>query len=614
MCGIAGIISANNALTNYIEDLTNIVQHRGPDGAGVYKDEQVAFGHRRLSILDLSELGKQPMHYLDRYVITYNGEVYNYIEIREVLEKGGYNFVSHSDTEVIVAAYAEWGEKCLEKLNGMFSFAIHDRKLNTVFCARDRFGVKPFYYYANKEAFVFGSEIKQFTVLPYWEAVLNERKVVDFLVNDIIDRDEETFFQGVKQLRGGHFLKYNLDDHTFEIKSWYHLEKKDEYAGLNETAAIEKFRELFTDAVKLRLRSDVKIGSCLSGGLDSSSIVSVVNELLKEEGKTDLQEVVSACFENKKYDEQQYIDTIVKEKSIKGHKIFPDVDDLFPELDKLLWHQDEPFGSTSIFAQWNVFRESRKAGLIVMLDGQGADEILGGYHTYYGPYILSAWKKGNIATAFKRMRWVNGRGYGYKWIIKEVYKNAISTGKKVKLQNIREKRFSYIKEDLQEKYLENVSYNCFKGMSYQQIRHTNLPMLLHFEDRDSMAFSVESRVPFLDYRLVELCYSVDEDILLKQGTTKHILREAMKDLLPPAIKNRMDKMGFVTPEKVWLKTHREIFLQELNEAVKSLNGLINENIISLFNDIVEDKIAFDFTPWKVVVLGRWIRLFKVKII
>lgn len=393
MCGIAGIISDSAETLAKINAATDLVNHRGPDGRGVYIQQNLAFGHRRLSILDLSELGKQPMSYVERYVITYNGEVYNYLEIREDLRKKGYQFKSDSDTEVILAAYAEWGQDCLHRFNGMFSFAIYDQVKQTVFCARDRFGVKPFYYLCHGTDLYFGSEIKQFTVLPGWSPTLNKKKAVDFLVNDIIDRDEHTFFEQVKQLRGGCFLYYDLQKKTFEVKKWYSLEAKQEYQHLTEEEALRIFKDLFTDAVSLRLRSDVKVGSCLSGGLDSSSIVSVVNRLLKAENKSELQEVVSACFNEKKYDEQIFIDKLVAEKNIAVHKVFPDINDLFPDLDKMLWHQDEPFGSTSIFAQWSVFKEARKNGLIVMLDGQGADEILGGYHTFLGPYILGALKK-----------------------------------------------------------------------------------------------------------------------------------------------------------------------------------------------------------------------------
>lgn len=613
MCGIAGIISKDKKFLSLIDEVTDLVQHRGPDGRGIYLADNVAFGHRRLAIIDLTDHGKQPMHYQERYVITYNGEVYNYLELREELAGKGHRFSSHSDTEVILAAYAEWGTACLSRLNGMFSFAIHDRDKEEVFCARDRFGVKPFYYYEQAGVFAFASEIKQFTLIPDWKARLNHNKIVDYLVHDIIDRDHETFFQNVYQLRGGHSLRYSLKNNTFTIKKWYELASVPEYQQLSETEAVKKFRTLFSDAIKLRLRSDVKVGSCLSGGVDSSSIVSVVNQLLSSEKKESAQEAVSACFPYKKYDEQQFIDELISEKKISIHKVFPEINALFPTLDKIIWHQDEPFGSTSIFAQWNVFSEAKKNNLIVMLDGQGADEILGGYHTYYAPYILSAINKKQWRNALRRFREVKRSGYSSSWIIKELLKNKMPSSLKVKFQNLTSKRFSHVNRDLLSEYQHSFAYPDFKYMSHKQIFETNLPMLLHYEDRDSMAFSVESRVPFLDYRVVEFCYSMDESILIKNGTTKYVLREAMKELLPEKIYARKDKMGFITPELIWMKENKAVFENELRDAVKALNPIVNESILELFDRMLNGSTGFDFTPWKVIALGRWMKVFNVSI-
>lgn len=299
MCGIAGIISRNKNDLYYIEKMCETVVHRGPDGFGYYYDDNFAFGHRKLAIIDLSDHGKQPMEYFDKYVITYNGEIYNYIELRDELKDKGYTFRSDCDTEVIMGAYDCWGEACLDKFNGMWAFAIYNKENGTIFCARDRFGIKPFYYTLLNDKFIFASEIKEFTVFNDWKSAANKKRLLDFLVQSVFDHTNETFFEGVYQLRGGEKLIYDLKTYTYTISRWYSLEWKRTKNNLSFDEAVEKFREIFTDSVRLRLRSDVKVGSCLSGGLDSSSIVCVANRILRERSDEIKQETVSSCFDTK---------------------------------------------------------------------------------------------------------------------------------------------------------------------------------------------------------------------------------------------------------------------------------------------------------------------------
>jgi asparagine synthase (glutamine-hydrolysing) len=309
MCGISGLIALNNENIEgvLIKKYTDIIAHRGPDDDGFFLEGSLALGHRRLSIIDLSKDGHQPMSYLEKYVIVYNGEVYNYLELREELIKLGYSFRSKTDTEVMLAAYDAWGEDCLNRFNGMWAFILYDRSKKTVFCARDRFGVKPMYYSQIGNLLCLGSEIKQFTVVPGWKAKANNKRLLDFLMLNVFDHTEETLFENVFQLKGGCKLVVDLQNNKWNVSRWYDLSKKISRTNGSERNA-DTFLKLMKDSVNLRLRSDVKVGSCLSGGLDSSTIVCLVNELLKEKNKSEIQETVSSCFAEKQFDESTFID------------------------------------------------------------------------------------------------------------------------------------------------------------------------------------------------------------------------------------------------------------------------------------------------------------------
>ncbi len=455
MCGISGIISSTLLPKHLLQTMTDCIRHRGPDDEGFVfwsrsGDEVIlrgghdtpdavfiadlpytpssrdghettfflGLGHRRLSILDLSPLGHQPMCTQDgRYWIVFNGEVYNYIELRSELEKLGHTFISRTDTEVILAAYAQWGEGCLSRFNGMWAFAIYDCKARTLFLARDRFGVKPLYYWTSPDGFfAFASEIKQFTVLPGWQAKLNGQRTYDYLVFGITDHTEETMFSGVFQLRPGHCVTLAVDDgsvvspgKSLSTRAWYELRPRP-FAGSFDDAARE-FRDLFEQSISLRLRADVPVGSCLSGGLDSSSIVCVLNEFLRKQGVQSLQKTFSACSDVDRFDERKWIDLVVGKTGVDAHYVYPALDRLFEESPAITWHQDEPFGSTSIYAQWCVFRLAAQNGVKVMLDGQGADEQLCGYHIYFGPHLASQLKRmrlGELLSDFSSLQRIHG--------------------------------------------------------------------------------------------------------------------------------------------------------------------------------------------------------------
>jgi asparagine synthase (glutamine-hydrolysing) len=373
MCGIVGIISMsnNNLDISFIKDMADIIKHRGPDSYGEYSNsiKSVLFGHRRLSIIDLSESGKQPMEFHD-LVITYNGEIYNYIELRDELISLGYSFTTNTDTEIILSAYKQWGFACVNRFNGMWSFAIYDKSAEIVFCSRDRYGIKPFYYTLFNNDFYFASEIKCFTTLPNWKSKLNESRAYDFLNSGYLSHTEETLFQDVYELRGGYNYIINIE--TKEINKYLYYDPsvfQSDKDYLNEKETIKSFKDLMTDSIKIALRSDVKVGSALSGGLDSSIIVAVINKIFKEHKKENLQECISACYPNneKNIDESKYIDSLSNLISINVHKVFPNWEKFLIDLDKMVWHQDEPIPTMSIFAQYCVFEEAQKQNIKVML-------------------------------------------------------------------------------------------------------------------------------------------------------------------------------------------------------------------------------------------------------
>ncbi len=624
MCGIAAIISNKKIEKTYIERMLAVIQHRGPDNVDcVYlNDGNIALGHRRLSILDLSEAGNQPMSYLSgRYWITYNGEIYNYIELRKELELKGYRFLSNTDTEVIMAAYDCWGAECLHKFNGMWAFVIVDTVKKVTFVARDRFGVKPFYFYKDNNTIFISSEIKQILEIPEIKVNVNQQRAYDYLCWGVSDHTNETLFKNIYQLRPGEAGIIDFDKNFIkcDVYKWYNLQFNDFYGSFDE--AIEEFKYLFFDAVKLRLRSDVQIGSCLSGGLDSSSIVCAVNYLLKQENKEDYQKTVSAVSDVSKYDERQFINEVLKSKCINGYFTLPDFDTLFKSVDKITWHQDEPFGSTSIFAQWCVFDAAANNNLKVMLDGQGADEQLAGYHTFFKP---------RFAGLFKTFQWIKLldeisackklHNYSVIFALKGIMTQLLPDF----MLNEMRKHYNHVEIapewiDLEKLQIEpqnlftniGTKVTTIRDLSISQLTCSNLQRLLHYEDRNSMAHSVESRLPFLDNRLVEFVLGLPDEYKLSNGITKRVLRESMRNYMPEKVCNRIDKIGFATPEEVWVRNYSEVFRKKLSESIEISNGILNKKALSYFDNVINKKIPFSFTIWRMINFGIWMKIFRV---
>lgn len=627
MCGIAGYIckEEKSDIKNIIEEMLSIIVHRGPDGEGVYVyNGRVALGHRRLSIIDLSEAGKQPMDYMGRYHVTFNGEIYNYQELRRELEKKKYTFATQTDTEVIPAAFHEWGKDCVRHFNGMWAFAIYDDKTNKLFCSRDRFGVKPFYYYYDENRLIFASEIKELIKVIGGQIKADIDHVSAYLCYGTIDYDDGTMFKGIKQLIGGNNLLVDCNELSLRFERYYDLKKEQNNNSRKENERL--FREYFINSVKLRMRSDVPLGSCLSGGLDSSAIVCTVNKFRNKENNDNKGQItISSCFEEKKYDEQEYIDEVLSKTGIKGYKIFPEMDILFDKLDRIIWHMDEPFGSTSVYAQWCVFEEAKKQGLTVMLDGQGSDEQLAGYTPFYNVLFIDLMKKGKWkklkreVKAYKELR-ANSESSSFVEIILSALTSFLFPDWiRYRLNRIYRNKVSGLPfpKSMYQKKQNKIYYKLYNKRDSRQFIYAGMNCgirgLLHYEDRNSMAHSIESRVPFLDYNLADFIYSVPLEHKIVNGRTKNLIREGLRDILPETIYNRISKLGFVTPEEKWLMENEVFIYKELEKACDRLKKIIDkEQVLAWYKKHLHSTRMGDSTCFRIICCAHWADVFGVE--
>ena len=609
MCGICGIVDIKEEIKgSTIEGMKDIMKHRGPDDDGVLIDGKVGLGHVRLSIIDLSELGHQPMANDDGTMwIVYNGEIYNYVELRDELSLEGFHFRSKTDTEVLLKAYECWGEKCLSKLNGMFSFVIYDKKKKMLFGARDRFGIKPFYYYDDGSKIIFASEIK--SILSAGIKPLPDHEIIyDYLVYQVMDHRELTFFKGIKKLQPGHYMKVGIKDLNLDIEKWWELKIGNK--GSETKESIQGFYDRFEDSVRLRLRSDVPVGSCLSGGLDSSSVVSTMVGLLgtPENVKT-FSSVYSIDFPG---NEKKYIRKLVKRFGVRGHEIEPTADDIMNDLEKLIYYQEEPFNGLSPLAQWEVMKLANKKGMKVLLDGQGSDEILAGYLFYFGFYFAYLLRTLHLSTLMKEMKSYK-RLHGSNDYPRQQMKYMFVPGsikewsKKRKAYFVngdflkRNRGSSHFRRNLKVRSLDSALRNSVMF---------GLVKLLRFEDKCSMAYSIETRVPFLDYRLVEFVFGLSDDMKIRDGRTKFVLREAMKKDLPRSIYERHDKVGFAAPEDIWLKNDRilEYVTGILTSKRTASRGIFDgEGIKRLLGNYRKGDSSVVNIIWSLVILELWFR-------
>jgi asparagine synthase (glutamine-hydrolysing) len=550
----------------------------------------VGLGHRRLSIIDLTERANQPMHFLSRYSIVFNGEIYNYVELKEMLVKDNYNFNTSSDTEVLMALYDKYQEGCLQFLDGMFAFVIYDDLKKEVFVARDRFGEKPFYYsYEPGKSFVFASEMKALWAAGI-EKKVNERMLYNYLTHGYLENPSdlsETFFVNCTSLIHGHYLKLDTRSCTISLfKQYYDIEFQKQDNEISVSDAQEKFRELFYTSVKRRLRSDVPVGSSLSGGLDSSLIVCAIDELKR--GTTQVQKTFSARFPGFKKDESRFMDLVSKATNTEAHFVFPSEHGLIENIDTIAYHQEEPFASASIYAQYCVMQEAKANNITVLLDGQGADEYLAGYHSYYSNYFSDLRK--NHSTLYKNEmakyrqlhsdNSINGvmkedLKYHVRHSLPQLVgplKNSLAFYRQLKSPFLSSSFFS-----AQHKNNFNSPLNG-KGLNsalHQSILHGGLQVLLRYADRNSMSQSREVRLPFLYHELVEFVFSLPPYMKIHDGWTKWIMRSAFSDLLPEEITWRKDKIGYEPPQKNWVEN--KIIKDRIQESKRML---YSNNIIS----------------------------------
>ena len=620
MCGICGIyrFDGANVQRQPIQRMMESLRHRGPDGSGDRMKNHAGLGHRRLSILDLSSAGSQPMCNEDGTVwITYNGEVYNYIELRDELSRLGHTFKSKTDTETIIHAYEEYGPDCLRRFNGMFAFAIYDEVKDILFLARDRYGVKPFYFRQDEKMFVFASEIKALLTDPAFARRANDRMIYDYLMFNRYDHSKETFFEGVYRLPPSHYSIVGRKG--VETKRWWGTSVKESgKKKLSEES--HRLRELFTDSVKLRLRSDVPVGSCLSGGLDSSSIVCTVDGLIRD--KENFQTYSAVYGKDWKRDETAYIEKVIEKTGFRSNYIHPDGKALLDDMSAFIYHQEEPVGHTSFFAQWMVMKLAHSHGAKVLLDGQGGDELLAGYKYIFGYYFLELLSNRRYPALVREIALYlkNQRDYfGLLLFIFLLFPKGlqkrialrVNVGAGITTRRWISRGFYERHKDTSTVLEEFVNSKSLNDALKNHFDH-KLEHLLRCEDKSAMAHSIETRLPFLDYRLVDFLFTVPSDLKIKDGKTKVILRAAMKDTLPDEITNRMSKFGFETKEDEWFRTSPlKDKVAELirSESFRKRQYYDGDEVRKELNRFFEGRKDISRTVWRWVNLELWFRMF-----
>jgi asparagine synthase (glutamine-hydrolysing) len=643
MCGIAGIVSLEGVNPIDLHKMSSILQHRGPDDEGFlllnsitrnFKGKDtikelfdlpliqdanfeasnvLGFVHRRLSILDLSPLGHQPMEFANgKYQLVFNGEIYNYKELREELKKASYQFTSDSDTEIILAAYHKWGKNCVAKFVGMWAFALVDVEKRELFLSRDRFGIKPLYYASIRNKLAFASEIKALLALDFIQPEADMTTVFEYVIFGATADPASNLFKQIKPLPPAHNLIIKLDTLDMQMECYYDLEKQIEVHKLPAENQIQKtYEELSHNSINIHLRADVAIGATLSGGLDSSTLTAIAaREMNGNTFKT-----FTAAYEENEIDESGFARKVIaSQKNIEGQFAYPNIKTYWTDIDKLIWHQDLPINSTSMFAQWEVMKLAHQKNIKVLLGGQGADETLGGYYNFAGLYLIEKLKQGKIPSFFKERKELknkfapninNALGRAFYYYLPEFAQ-----------RNIREKKrlgMGFVSENYQDR-LTNIDVPARGGKTFRQqsllSTEFGLQDLLRYEDRNSMAFSIESRVPFLDHRLVEFSIALDNDWKIKDGWTKYILRKTAEPLLDKEVVWRKYKMGFLTPQKLWkLQSKKELdtFVNEVN-----IPDFLDKNYLLKLNnaDVNDNSHLSEF--WKMVSFLKWAEIFNVK--
>ncbi|NOX15392.1 MAG: asparagine synthase (glutamine-hydrolyzing) [Epsilonproteobacteria bacterium] len=617
MCGIVGFISSDKVSEDTLSKMLHSIDHRGPNDDGYHYskllNKNIFLGHTRLSILDTSFQGHQPMISNDgNFELIYNGEVYNYIEIREELKAKGYLFDSSSDTEVVLKSFIEWGSDCFAKFNGMWALAIYDRVNKKIILSRDRVGKKPLYYYRDNDKFIFASEIKAILKYPNLEIKPNLKKVYKYLSTNYryIDIDTESYFENIYQIEKSNVVEIDLDLNMTSKKYWELKEFNN--SKKNEKDTIEEFKELIVDSVRLRLRSDVPVGCFLSGGMDSTSITSIAYKVLK----TPIMTFSGITGEEKGiYDETEYINEVIKETNAKYRFIKPDPTDIFDTIDEMLDYHDEPICTVTWYSLYLIVKNMKDSNVPVVLNGHGGDELLAGYwdHYQYNFYDL----KNDDKLEYEIKNWYKNHKRDMSEI--EKYKLMIE-----KVMNKEEKEidkfpdYSYVfSDDFQCKFNLNIELDSIKCDSiltkrmYKELFYETVPASLRAEDRNTMAHSIESRSPFLDHRLIEYCYALDNKYKIRDGIGKWILRESMKGILPEKVRTRKDKAGFIAPADEWFRTiNKDQIIEMLGSKEFEDLGIFNINVLrEVYGEHLGGEKNHQMFLWQLINIYLWYKKF-----
>ncbi|MGE5831918.1 MAG: asparagine synthase (glutamine-hydrolyzing) [Methanomicrobiales archaeon] len=600
MCGIAGIFNQNNGTVDksLLEAMSDRIRHRGPDGGGIHLDGPIGLAHRRLAIIDLTDAAEQPMTNEDGALwLVYNGEIYNYLELREELAGRGHTFRSQGDSEVVLHAYEEWGKDCLARFNGMWAFALWDSRRSELFCARDRFGIKPFYYAIVGDTLLFASEIKALLAHPGVGKKPDDRLLSTFLAWGVLDHTGGTMFEGIHQLQPAHRITFGRAGGVPE-KYWdLTMNPEPGRPGpIQDEEAAHAFQGTLTDAIRIHLRSDVPVGTCLSGGVDSSTIAIIINRLIRAEHPRSIgnwQKTFSIIFSDIRFSEERFIDEVVAASGVDSRKAAIGPREILEDLQRLLWMQDEPFGSLSIAAQYQVMKLASKS-VKVVLDGQGADEQLGGYLAYQGSYIVGLVRGLHLLTALREL--VGGLRIHGPFFLGAVAQILI-----------RKQRRSTLRGEIP--VVSRYGGSLDEALK-REILETNLTGLLHWEDRNSMAFSIEARVPFLDQQVAEFLAVLPLSQKIRKGVTKYVLRKAIKGLVPEPVRCRMDKMGFVTPEEVWMKNELHQFVTGVlsSASFRARKYWDADRVIASYTEFVKGGSPYSMEFWRIICTELWLRM------
>lgn len=612
MCAIAGFYGFRD--DSLIKTFSAQLAHRGPDGEGTFLDDKVSLLNRRLAIIDRAG-GDQPVWNENKTIgVVYNGEIYNYRELRQELTKKGHVFATKSDTEVIVHGYEEWGVAVFDQYNGMFGVALYDIPKNKLILARDHFGIKPLYYAVidkNKPQVIFSSEIKPILYSGKVPKKVNETVLYRYLRFRVHDDGEETFFSGISRVMPGEYLTVTPD--SIKKGRFSHLEDElrslaqKSGKGIVDSQQIAKFGHLLTESVQRRLISEVPVGSCLSGGLDSSSITILINKLLKEkvseaESVGKIQNTFSAIFPGGVNDEKKYIDAVCASTSVNEHTVSPQPEELFQDIQDFVKTQEEPTISSGPYAQYQVMRLAHNK-VTVLLDGQGADEMMAGYMPYFFVYLRQLFKNKQFILLINEC--LASSDVVIKYFGQAVIKLFIKRGNS-EIDRVLSKHFT--EQHSNEKF--SVVTDNLKSRLLEDIFHHSLPSLLRYEDRNSMRYSIEGRVPFLDFTLIRYLFSLPDSAIIQSGWNKYILREAMKGKLPELIRSRRNKIGFTTPEKAWfLRMKNKIYSLFLSESFQSRPYFNGKAVLALFQQFIEGKYDDTLLFWRLMNAELWLREF-----